>query len=187
MIIIKNGEIQWCEILEIIQFDIDNDKITHETWYDYPLHDEVCILEIPKDSSKLKLYEVYRENLNFIPSILEDEHEFHDVFWNSNETYVFDCYNCAKVFISNYDGDFKSEVNELCESIAEDELVDETIWQFSNLDELDKEYDVDFLNELEELVYSKNISMNSVLTSMKMFMLDKYRQKIQEKRLSRLN
>jgi len=52
---------------------------------------------------------------------------------------------------------------------------------------LDKEFDEDFMNELEELVYSKDISMDSMLTSMKLLMVDKYRQKIQEERLSRLN
>ena len=187
MIKIKKGGIQICEIYDIIGFDFDNDEITWDTWYDYPLQEEVCILEIPEDSTKLKLHEVHEENLHFIPRISDSDDEFYDVFWNSNETYVFECYQYAISFMENYEGNFKSEINELFKDKIESELVYETVRQFSNVNELAEEFDVDFMNELEDIVYSKSISMNSILNSMKLFMLDKYRFGIQEEKLSRLN
>lgn len=187
MIIIKNGEIQKCETSDVIYKDADENANTIDNWYDYPLQNDVCILQIPKNSKELKLFEVYGGDLQYIPRVSETDYEFHDVFWNSNETYVFESYQYALNFMSNYDGDFKTEISELNKRLAESQLVDETIRQFSNLDDLAQQFDVDFMNELEDIVYSMDINMDSVLNSMKLFILDKYRSRLEEQRLSRLN
>lgn len=163
------------------------DEILLDGWTDDELTEDCWILEIPKDISKIHLFNAKLEGIDIIPRDYDEHDENRKIFWESFETYVFGSLKKALIFIEYYDGDFKTEIEEFYESIAESVLVDETIWKFSNLDELDKEFDVDFMNELEELVYSNDISMDSILNSMKLFMLDKYRLGIQEERLSRLN
>lgn len=155
--------------------------------WDCSLKDECWILEIPQDLDDMQLFNPYQIDLFFIPKATDMKDDAYNIFWNSNETYVFDSFGEALKYIANYKGNHEKAVEELYGRILESFLVEETVAQFLNLDELDKDFDVDFMNELEELVYYKDISMNSILTSMKLFMLDKYRLGIQEQRLSRLN
>jgi len=185
MIEFKKGEFIMGELTDIVHFDFD--EVTGDNWWDYHLSEECWILEIPKDLTKLDVYNVGKRDIHFIPRISEIDDKFYEIFWNSNETYVFRCFDEALNFISNYDGYYEGDVEDLHEKIMESFLVEETVIQFSNLEDLDKDSDVDFLNELEDFVDRTELTMDSILTSMKLFMLEKYRHRIQEQNLSRLN
>lgn len=173
------------ELTDIVHFDYD--EVTSDNWWDCHLSEECWILEIPKDLTKLDVYNVGKSDIQFIPRISEIDDQFYEIFWNSNETYVFGSFDEALDFISNYEGYYEGDVEDLHERIMESFLVEETVFQFYNLVDLDKEFDLDFMNELEDIVYSKDLNMGTVLNSMKLFMLNKYRHRIEEQRLSRLN
>jgi len=164
-----------------------HDQTSNNNNWDCMLTEECWILEIPLDANELDLYNAHQNNTFFIPHITEELDNRYDVFWNSNETYVFGSFDEAVEFIDDYQGIYQEEVNGLNMELAEFFLVEETKFQFSDVEQLDKEFDVDFMNELEDLIASQSISMNSVLASMKLVMLSKYRQRVQEQRLSRLN
>lgn len=185
MIVFKKGEFVTGELTGIVHFDFD--EVTSDNWWNYQLTEECWIFQIPKDINEIQLYNAFQNGVDYIPKIKEIEFEFHDVFWNSNETFIFKCFEQAIKFMSTYDGDFKSEVEEFHKNIIDSIIVSDTVIKFSNLNDLEKEFDVDFMNELEDFVDSIELNMDSILASMKLFMLSKYRLKIQEQRQSILN
>jgi hypothetical protein len=158
MLIFKKGEFVAGNLTGIVHFDFD--EVTSDNWWDYQLSEECWILQIPKDMKEIQIYNAFQNGNHFIPRISEIESEFHDIFWNSNETFVFKSFEQALWFTSVYEGDFKTEVREFHEKVKESILVVETILQFSNLNDLDKEFDVDFMNELEGFVNSMELNIN---------------------------
>ncbi|TXG36721.1 hypothetical protein [Seonamhaeicola maritimus] len=95
------------------------DEILLDGWTDDELTEDCWILEIPKDISKIHLFNARIEGIEIIPRDYDDHDENRKIFWESFETYVFGSLKKALIFIKNYDGDFKTEIEEFYESIEE--------------------------------------------------------------------
>ena len=57
--------------------------------WDYMLKENCWVLEIPKDSDEIKLHNPHQIDLFFIPKETDVDNDSYNIFWNSNETYVF--------------------------------------------------------------------------------------------------
>ena len=182
MIHIKNGKYIGGNPEKVVCFDYDN-GIT-EDWWDDMINHECWILEISMNPNKIEFYSAYENEVYFIPRSTEYDSIDYDKFWKSKEIVVFSCFEVGLKYISHYRGCHKTKVESLYKNILKNQLYDETYKKFSNLENFKNEIDVNFLNELEDFVNSKDLKLDSTLSTMKFLMLNRYKLRIEEQRLS---
>ena len=186
MIYFKKGKFLGGDLLDIIHCDMDMDDVTFDNWYNYRLTEDCCILEII-DKDNINLFRADNYGIKYVPMESEKDNPRHEIFWNSEATMVFDCLDCAVGFMQNYKDEYEAEIKELCDEVFDSLDYDEARYQFTNLNNLADEVDVDFLNELEDIFDETDLSFDSKLSSMKLLIMNRYKLRIEELRLSRLN
>jgi len=181
MIAFKNGKFEGGDLMDLIHIDW-NDSPNSATWWDNMLYSEVAVLVIPENTDEMRLFEIGAEDLEFIPRQSEDFDEHYSTFWESKETYVFgDIYDALR-FMNCYDGEFKKEVRNFLNKIQEEMLYNDAKESFQCTSNLGEDANPDFMNDLTDFVLDHNASMEEVLASMKLYMLDFYKTELQASR-----
>lgn len=178
MIVFKNGEFLGGDLMDIIHIDWD-DAPDSCTWWDHLLYDEVVVLRIPKDDKQIQIFVAFSEELEFIPRQSENDRPFHSLFWESAETYVFGDFDRAIQFMKVYEGAYQKEVKEALAQIQQQMLHEDARDCFQCTCDLGEYANPDSMNDLTEFVMEHEASMEEVLASMKLYMLDFYKTELE--------
>ena len=182
MIVFRNGEFEGGDLLNIIQFDLD-DNINADSWWDHCLLYDVVILSIPRGKQPAKLMQVSEIDLDFVPLKSEEMNECHAMFWNSSETFVFENLTEAIRYMKLYSGENDEKVSRVLGMLEEDMVRNEAMNKFHCTCDLDENADADFLNDLTEFVQEHPAYMSQVLASMKLYMLEFYKSQLENTRI----
>lgn len=166
--------------------------VTIDDFWRHQLSEECWILEIPEEIRDIAVYNAWDRDIQYISDYHGDyddeecDNEY-DVFWNSNEAYVFKNFEDAMNFIYGYKGTYEMLVKQLYDSAIESKIDDEAMILYKNTERMSDEVDYCFLDELKRFIDFKKLDDIEMMATLKMVILDSYKVRVKEKRLSKLN
>jgi hypothetical protein len=173
-------------------FITDCGDVTIDNFWKHQLSEECWILEVPEKVKDIGVYNAWNRGIDCIP-----EYEYyyddgvnddkHDVFWNSNETYVFKSFDDAMNFMKGYKGIYKMLFEHLQVSATEWKTEKEALALYRDIERIRDDIDYCFLVKIKDLIDSHKLNNIEAMATLKMVILDSYKISIKEKRLSRLN
>ena len=182
MIEFKKGELIGGNNDGIIDFN--NDRFKLEDWSSIDLTDECWIFVIPEDDSEIGLFNAVDCGVHYIPIESEDFEEHYKLFWGSELTMLFRSHENAIEFLKDYDGPLRDLIFGFYLLYEKDNMIEEAMEGYTNLSDIDNNSNEDFHIELSDFIYSRKYDSDSVIATMKLFLIDYYRFEIAEQRMS---
>jgi hypothetical protein len=186
MITIQNGVFRYGSLDGII--DVDYKEVYDiDDYFDNLLTENCWVLAIPNDISEMTFFNAHNNGVFHITDELDYSNEYFEWFWDTESTYLFASKEQAVNFMAEYDGNFASNVQDFYEHILEQIDIEKIVSNYRCLCDLDKKVDEDLYLELSDFVEVQNLPVNSVMATLKSYILNAYRDESEENRLSLLN
>ncbi|MGV6831062.1 MAG: hypothetical protein ACWA5P_05830 [bacterium] len=186
MITLENGVFRYgnpdgiIEIESKKNYDIDD-------YFDNLLTEDCWVLTIPRDTKEMGLFNPHDNELYLIPDELDYGNPYFELFWETDFTFLFASKEQAINFMAKYEGEHADEVRDFYNYLLERIEMEKVVSKYTCLCDLGNQVDEDLYIGLSEIIEAFELPRDIVMATIKSYILNSYREEMEQNRLSLLN